>query len=185
MNVNRTAAALLLSNSLVWSAADGALAGDGAFRAGRVIEAYGKIAEIEGRDPIPQGAAFRISFDVSQKADPGVVNRALDSGARFLNMHDAAGVARDDMSLAFVIHGRAVYDVVGQERYAQAVGGDNATADLVAALIENGVEIYVCGQSAAYYDVKTSDLLPGVRMSLSAMTAHALLQQDGYTLNPF
>jgi len=27
--------------------------------------------------------------------------------------------------------------------------------------------------------------LPGVTMALSAMTAHALLQQDGYTLNPF
>jgi len=29
------------------------------------------------------------------------------------------------------------------------------------------------------------DLLPNVEMALSAMTAHALLQQDGYTLNPF
>jgi len=28
-------------------------------------------------------------------------------------------------------------------------------------------------------------LLPGVEMALSAMTAHAILQQEGYTLNPF
>jgi len=28
-------------------------------------------------------------------------------------------------------------------------------------------------------------LAPGVEMTLSAMTAHALLQQDGYTMNPF
>jgi hypothetical protein len=33
--------------------------------------------------------------------------------------------------------------------------------------------------------VKTEDLLPGVEMALSAMTAHALLQQQGYTFNPF
>jgi hypothetical protein len=28
-------------------------------------------------------------------------------------------------------------------------------------------------------------ILPGVEMALSAMTAHALLLQQGYTLNPF
>jgi intracellular sulfur oxidation DsrE/DsrF family protein len=47
------------------------------------------------------------------------------------------------------------------------------------------VKIIVCGQTAAYYGVKTDELLPGVQMALSAMTAHALLQQQGYTLNPF
>jgi intracellular sulfur oxidation DsrE/DsrF family protein len=47
------------------------------------------------------------------------------------------------------------------------------------------VQLLVCGQSAAYCDVKSDDLLPGVEMALSAMTAHALLQQQGYTLNPF
>jgi hypothetical protein len=34
-------------------------------------------------------------------------------------------------------------------------------------------------------DVATDDLLPGVEMALSAMTAHALLQNSGFTLNPF
>lgn len=48
-----------------------------------------------------------------------------------------------------------------------------------------GVRIIVCGQSAAHYEVATGELLPGVEMALSAMTAHALLQQEGYTLNPF
>ena len=47
------------------------------------------------------------------------------------------------------------------------------------------VSTIVCGQSAACYGVKTDDLLPGVEMAVSAMTAHALLQQQGYTLNPF
>ena len=36
-----------------------------------------------------------------------------------------------------------------------------------------------------YYDVAAEDLPDGVELMLSAMTAHALLQQDGYTLNPF
>ena len=33
--------------------------------------------------------------------------------------------------------------------------------------------------------ITPDDLIPGVEMSLSAMTAHALLQQNGFTVNPF
>ena len=62
---------------------------------------------------------------------------------------------------------------------------DNANAAIVAALLDNGVRVILCGQSAAAMGIAKSDLLPGVEMALSAMTAHALLQQQGYALNPF
>ena len=39
--------------------------------------------------------------------------------------------------------------------------------------------------SAAAYGVAKGDLIPGVELALSAMTAHAQLQQAGYTVNPF
>jgi intracellular sulfur oxidation DsrE/DsrF family protein len=64
-------------------------------------------------------------------------------------------------------------------------GESNANAGLVAALVANGVEIILCGQSVANAGIEPDSLLPGVRLSLSAMTAFALLQQDGYTVNPF
>ena len=40
-------------------------------------------------------------------------------------------------------------------------------------------------QSAAWANVEKADLLPGVKMALSAMDAHAILQHQGYSLNPF
>ena len=52
-------------------------------------------------------------------------------------------------------------------------------------MTDQGVRFIVCGQSAAGQGVAKSELLPGVEMALSAMTAHALLQQQGYTVNPF
>ena len=84
-----------------------------------------------------------------------------------------------------VIHGKAVNDVTKSTHYEEAVGGENANAPMLAALMEKGVRVIVCGQSAAYYEVENEELLPGVEMALSAMTAHAVLQQQGYTLNPF
>lgn len=146
------------------------------FTTGPVFEDYGPVADIAVTLPVPEDAVFRHSFDVSRQANDGEVNRTLESAARFINMHARAGVDPDRIHLAIVVHGTAVRDVSGE-----APG----SAGLVAALVDHGVRIVVCGQSAAYYGVTTDDLLPGVEMAISAMTVHALLQQQGYTLNPF
>lgn len=152
------------------------LADFSAFMTGPVIKEYGPVADVDTSMPVPDDAVFRHSFDVSTRADDEGPNRTLVSAARFINMHARVGIDTDRIELAVVVHGPAVHDVSGE---------DSASAELVAILIEHGVKIIVCGQSAAYYGVTTGDLLPGVKMALSAMTAHALLQQDGYTLNPF
>lgn len=160
-----------------------AWAGPDDFATGPLIEAYGAVAPIEVQMPIPDGTVFRVAFDVAAQAEVGETNRKLVSAARFLNMHAAAGVAPEDIRLAIVVHGGAVRDVSTAGHFTPAAAPANA--DLVATLLAHGVRIYVCGQSAAYHDVSADDLMPGVTMALSAMTAHALLQQDGYTLNPF
>lgn len=150
------------------------------FSTGPVIEEYGPVADVPGADPIPADAVFRVAFDTATPGADGQLNRTLASAARFLNMHGRAGLAPENIHVAVVIHGRAVNDVSHP-----AEGSENVNAGLISALLEQNVEIYVCGQSATYYGVTTEDLLPGVSMSLSAMTAHAQLQQRGYTLNPF
>jgi len=166
-------------------AAAPALAGESAFSPGPVFEEFGPIAEVDANYTIPAGAHFKISLDISTQADAGSLNRTLVSAARFVNMHAQAGVPVEKINVAVVVHGGATKDVTNAAYYSEAVGGENANAALIEALTEQGVQIVVCGQSAAYYDVNTDDLLPGVQMALSAMTAHALLQQQGYTLNPF
>ncbi|WP_394693685.1 DsrE family protein [Hyphobacterium sp.] len=150
------------------------------FTTGPVIEGFGPNAAIPGAEAIPADAEFHVAFNTSTPAEEGELNRTLVSAARFINMHGRAGVDPDNIHIGVVIHGRAVRDVADVE------GGQSAAnAELIAALLAHNVDIYVCGQSAAYYEVATEDLLPGVTMALSAMTAHAQLQQAGYTLNPF
>ena len=165
------------------AAAAPAFAGETAFKAGEAIPQFGKIAEVEGAAPIPKSADFKIRFDVAKKSAANSVNKTFDSAARFINMHAEAGVPLNKMDLAIVIHGAAVHDVAKKEVFGKANANPNAA--LVEALSKKGVKFYVCGQSAAYYDIFDDDLLPGVEMALSAMTAHALLDAEGYSLNPF
>jgi len=163
-----------------------ALAGPEAFHPGEVITEFGPVATIDIEMPIPEGTQFHVAFDVAEEADAGELNRTLVSAARFINMQAEAGVDPADIHLAVVVHGSASRDMTVQSFYGGVhEGAENANAALIEVLSAHGVQIYVCGQSAAYYDVTNESLLPGVTMALSAMTAHALLQQDGYTLNPF
>ncbi|MEO1015728.1 MAG: DsrE family protein [Pseudomonadota bacterium] len=148
------------------------------FTTGPLLEGQGPNAEVPGMTPLPKRARLKVAFDVGKGAKEGEANRTLVSAARFMNMHVRAGMAPERLAAAVVVHGKAVGDVSGA-----AAGTPNGP--LIEALVANNVRVIVCGQSAAAQGVSAEDLLPGVEMSLSAMTAHALLQQDGYTVNPF
>ena len=156
-----------------------------AFSTGPVFEDFGPTSEIDADFLLPENVTLKHSFDVNKQADAGTLNRSLVSAARFINMHARAGVDVGNIDVAVVVHGGAVKDVSNAAHYDAAVGGENANAALIAALTEKGVRVIVCGQSATYYEVDNEDLLPNVEMALSAMTAHAVLQQQGYTVNPF
>lgn len=156
------------------------------FKTGPVINDFGPTAAVQTDAPLSAETQFKIAFDVAKKADPGKLNRAIESAARFINMHVAAGIAAENIKLAIVVHGGASVDLTKQALYGtRNDGATNGSADAIATLQKHGVTFHLCGQSAAAHKITNADLLPGVKMDLSAMTAHALLQQKGYTLNPF
>ena len=156
------------------------------FKPGPVFADFGPTAPVQTDQVIAADSVFNIAFDVATAAEPGKLNRTIESAARFINMHVAAGVPEENIHLAIVVHGGASLDLTKQEFFAARKDGrENASAAAIAQLQDHGVEIYLCGQSAAAHGISNTDLLPGIKMPLSAMTAHALLQQQGYTINPF
>ncbi len=148
-----------------------------AFETGPVFTDFGPHASVEGASELPSFSRFAIAFDVAEQAEDGARNRGFESAARFINMHVAAGVPAGRIEIAVVVHGKAVRDLVA--------GDGNGSQAMLRAMLDHGVRFIVCGQSAAAWGVSKGELIDGVEMDLSAMTAHALLQQDGYTVNPF
>ncbi|UAA40886.1 DsrE family protein [Paraneptunicella aestuarii] len=175
--------ALILSSSILFSSAT--LAGKEAFTSGPVIEGFGENAPVKQTHPVSANQKFKIAFDIADQGDSGAVNRKINSLARFINMQARAGVPVENIQLAMVIHGKAGYDFLNNAAYKAKFGVDNPNSELLKQLVANNVKFYLCGQSAAFLDIKQDMLVDGVDMALSAMTTHALLQQDGYTLNPF
>lgn len=155
------------------------------FKTGPVIEAYGENAIINNGLTSPETQNFKVLFDVSDKNDSDKPHKGFNTVARFINMHVRAGVPLEQLDVAMVIHGGASFELMAANAYKKRFAKDNQSADLLKSLIDAGVKVVVCGQSASYHEITTDDLAKGVEMSLSAMTANALLQQQGFTLNPF
>lgn len=158
-----------------------------AFTMGPVFEEFGPVADIPDPDfQIPEGMEFKVAFDVATPAEAGKLNRGFESAARLINMHDRIGTEPMNNTAAVVVHGKALFDLLNDEAWAGRGKGEvNPSAEAVRQMIDQGVRFILCGQSAAAYGVKKEDLLPGVELALSAMTAHAVLQGQGYTVNPF
>lgn len=156
------------------------------FNTGPQIKKFGEHAAVtHGLKSLSSAKKFNVVFDVGERGKTDTVNRKFNGVARFINMHVANGVAADNINLALVVHGKAAFDLLKSGTGHQQAQAKNPNALLLKSLAENNVQIFLCGQTAEFLSIKHDQLLPNVQVALSAMTTHALLQQQGYTLNPF
>ena len=65
------------------------------------------------------------------------------------------------------------------------LGWHKVPATLAILVVAEGVDFYICGQSAAFRGVTRDNILPGIKFSHSAMSAHAILQKEGYAIIPW
>ncbi|MBT8076203.1 MAG: DsrE family protein [Gammaproteobacteria bacterium] len=156
-------------------------------RSGPVISNFGPVYDVaDDAWNLEEGKAYKVSMDVSATADfSGDLNRRIESAARFLNMHARNGIAMENIDFAIVVHGSAGKDLLNDAAYKARFDEVNPNTTMLSALAEAGVEIYLCGQTAAHRGLASGDLHPAVTVALSAMTAHVRLQSQGYTLIPF
>jgi len=148
---------------------------------GPAIEGFGGVFRVENPDFATPMGEYKLVFEVAEGADsPDRLNSHIESLARFLNMHVQAGVPRENLKLALVMHGTAAKDALDQEGYRAKYGMDNPNYDLIQALHAFGVQVLLCGQSQMSRGLPRDRLAPGVKVALSAMTALAALQNQGY-----
>jgi intracellular sulfur oxidation DsrE/DsrF family protein len=83
-----------------------------------------------------------------------------------------------------VFHGDAAYLVLNDTAYNadRHVKSGNPYAELIAGLMNQGVQIELCGATAAANHWVNSDLLPGVKVNTNAMVRVTQLEEEGYTL---
>lgn len=190
-----SAAGLGAQDSMTTAADGSAVAGTEASPGTAAVQAtYGPIladfgpvyfnGEVDFATPLDRD--FRALFDVAQAADdPDVRSAAIESAARFLNMHAQAGVPRERLGAAVVLHGAAARYALDNDAYRERHQVDNPSLALLEALHAVGVRIVICGQTAAARGFAESELAAPVELALSAMTAVKVLQDEGYQIVAF
>jgi intracellular sulfur oxidation DsrE/DsrF family protein len=154
---------------------------------GPVVPSFGPVmAPPPGSYNLDPDVHYKVSMDMYTTPDfPDEQNRHLVSAARFLNMHARNGIPADNIEFALIVHGKAAKDLLTDEAYEARFNEVNPNSALLKELNAANVPIYLCMQTAAVRGMAPEEFSPTVTMSLSAMTAHVRLQQEGYTLIPF
>jgi intracellular sulfur oxidation DsrE/DsrF family protein len=151
---------------------------------GPIITSGGPVYEVTDPDfPTPMDTQLKAVFEMrNPPTDPSSTNQQLGTMARYLNMHARAGVPRENIRVAAVVHGGASHSLLQDEFYEEREGVENPNKELIREIIASGGQVILCGQTAGARNISKDQLLPGVQLSLSAMTALTALQQQGYQI---
>lgn len=155
---------------------------------GPVIQSTGMSFKVD--DPtftIPAGHTFKALFIINAGGGDSVkVNEQLITMARYFNLHARNGIANDRVLGAAVFHANGWPALLNDSAFAARFGGKpNPTRQLVEELVQHGAQLILCGQTAGNRGIRREELLPGVKVALSAMSAVEYLQSVGYQLVPW
>ena len=133
--------------------------------------------------PPSKDLIYRIAWGVNVGPDSahGVVP-GFRSAANFLVVGNANGVPRANVRQAIVVWGTATHSLLKNEAYRALKKTDNASAPLLQALHDAGVEIIVCGEALLNRNIARADLLPFVKIAPNATMALATLHAQGYAI---
>lgn len=158
----------------------------GSTQSGPLIHSAGPSVEVhDATFKVPDGHVFKVAY-VIDRADADGASQQLTTIARFLNLHARHGVPRERLRAAAVVHGTGWMSLLSDSAHAARFGGKaNPSRRLVEELLANDVQLVLCGQTAGFRGVKREELLPGVQLAISAMTALNVFQAQGYQFNPW
>ena len=156
-------------------------------RSGPVFKSIGAVYDVPEADFVPDSTqVLKAIFDIERlQDDPAEVNPLINSLARYINMHVQKGIPLKNIHLSFVLHGASGKDALSNEAYKKRYGVNNPNSAHIKALAEKGVHMFICGQSATYAGYRKSELMPEIKMALSAMTVLTVYQANGYSLIRF
>jgi intracellular sulfur oxidation DsrE/DsrF family protein len=114
------------------------------------------------------------------KQDSAARNDDIVDVGRILNLHVAGGVPKEKVNIVLAIHAIGMFSFLTNEAYQKKYKIDNPNIHIIEQLSKAGVKFLVCGQSMTWMGYKKEDLLPDVKVAISAQTVLSQYQSKGY-----
>ncbi len=110
------------------------------------------------------------------------INGGLDEIARIINLHVASGIPVKKIIPVILVHGAALDAILNNESYNKKHKINNPNIKLLSDMENLGAKLIACGQAMAFFDFKKEDMLPEVKISLTAKTVLSAYQLKNYVL---
>ncbi|MEP7256229.1 MAG: DsrE family protein [Ferruginibacter sp.] len=130
---------------------------------------------------------YKILFELAGN-NPDSTIKEINSGlaeiARVINLHIASGVPVKRIIPVIVAHAGVLHSLKNNEAFQKKYKIDNPNIKIIDDLKKLGAKFIVCGQAMAFLDIKKEELLPDMKVSLTAQTALTHYQLKGYVWHP-
>jgi len=128
---------------------------------------------------------YKLLFELVE-ANPDSVKSEINFGlaevARIMNLHVAAGIPAKRIIPVIVVHGPALWAIATNEYFKEKKKIDNPNLKIIAELEKAGAKIIACGQAMQFFEFKREEILPEVKISITAQTVLSSYQLKGYVL---
>ena len=149
------------------------------------IDSFGGVFPIpEAEQLVDPNKKYKVVFDITSAAKNQTteMNSGFESVARFINLHGLAGVKKENLEIAVVIHFQATPTILSDESFMIEYKEKNPNTEVINKLAENGVKFYVCGQSLRIRKLVDYKRNSNIRVAHGAILALSHFQSLGYSL---
>jgi intracellular sulfur oxidation DsrE/DsrF family protein len=130
---------------------------------------------------------YKIVFELTSlnpDSIAGEINNGLAEVVRVINLHVASGIPVKRIKPVLVVHAAALHAFKNNEAYQKKYKMNNPNIPVMNELKKLGAAFIACGQAMEFFEVKREELLPDVKISLTAQTALTHYQLKGYVWKP-
>ncbi len=110
------------------------------------------------------------------------INQGLSEVGRFINLHVADGIPKEKLDVVIVVHASALNAFLNNEAYKKKYGVDNPNIPVLKEMESIGVKLLACGQAILFFGLEKEQMLPNVKVVLTAQTVITSYQLKGYVL---
>jgi len=148
---------------------------------------FSGIIPVKGPTEIPDpNIDYKLLFELSFNNPDSIakdINGGLSEITRVINLHVASGIPLKKIIPVIIVHGMALDAISNNETYRKKYKLDNPNIKTIDELKKiTGAKFIACGQAMAFFEVKKEELLPDIKISLTAQTVLSHYQLKGYVL---
>lgn len=110
------------------------------------------------------------------------INHGLTEICRIINLHKASGIPEKNLELVILVHAPGLFNFYQNDYFQKKYKLDNPNIELIKALSKKGVTFIGCGQAMSYLNMKEEEMVPEIKLSLTAQTVLSSYQLKGYVL---